>query len=612
MAPLGTVLLDALEALSVTFCSTSDCTNIDTASPLLDHASAVESAAGGLLRDLKTHPSPIPESILFSHVDVVHGLLIHARSCCDAYLGVQRTTGFAIVEKVYISLIPVLRLLRNVCANGPNIQRKVQELVPELLQTILDTTQLVQLREERDSDDGRRVSDEKCEAVSSTWDESIREKYIKTALQTTGNALVQHSEGQATLWKQCFPHQFEALLQSVPPSCTDLVCMVVYNCVVARADHLHALTSDPGGWRVCALILERSAPREDTITARAAQTEEVSQRGQHPEWAGYLMVHIVRAAGGDGEATPFVSLYNGLAQLVATPLPGAHDAADGDTADGGDAAADESMCTGGVPKPAAAEPAHRADVRRTVDMIPRGDLGKLSLLKWAWGHVREGLDAQDASGNTHAPPVVLPFGSATTQFLVERFRLLSYLGRDQAWWREPSSRGPAGVLATVIPLLGDLVLLCGAAAQDALHRHNALESAVELLGALTTWAPVHATPSATSPLETGFGIGRDVVRLIALQIFRHKPSQNALRTLEGIPLLLQHFMYDDNNPWCREWATVAVRNACEGNAENQRVLAAMEKAPSDVANSAELEKYGMEVTVDRESGKLRARKKPPQ
>ncbi len=98
-------------------------------------------------------------------------------------------------------------------------------------------------------------------------------------------------------------------------------------------------------------------------------------------------------------------------------------------------------------------------------------------------------------------------------------------------------------------------------------------------------------------------------------------------------MLLERFVHDDSNPFIRgacarlalahrsclmmtrhlsgaEWAIVAVRNLCEDNAACQAVLAAIERTPASVVASADLDAMGLEVELDKSTGRLVARRRP--
>jgi hypothetical protein len=68
---------------------------------------------------------------------------------------------------------------------------------------------------------------------------------------------------------------------------------------------------------------------------------------------------------------------------------------------------------------------------------------------------------------------------------------------------------------------------------------------------------------------------------------------------------------DFDNPLCREFALMCVRNLCEGNASNQRFIS--ELRPQEVLQDESLAKQGITVEIDPLSGKFQFKQQlPPQ
>ncbi|KAI8800494.1 spinocerebellar ataxia type 10 protein domain-containing protein [Cladochytrium replicatum] len=94
----------------------------------------------------------------------------------------------------------------------------------------------------------------------------------------------------------------------------------------------------------------------------------------------------------------------------------------------------------------------------------------------------------------------------------------------------------------------------------------------------------------------------EAVRVIGNLSYGCPCVQDEVRRLGGLLLVLELCNYDESNPFIREHAIFAVRNLCEGNAENQNVIAQLEarKATLDVERSS----GDVEAVVD-EGGKVR-------
>ncbi|CAN1228882.1 ATXN10 [Linum perenne] len=99
------------------------------------------------------------------------------------------------------------------------------------------------------------------------------------------------------------------------------------------------------------------------------------------------------------------------------------------------------------------------------------------------------------------------------------------------------------------------------------------------------------------------GFRRDIVGLIGNCTFKRKSVQDKIRRDNGILLLLQQCVTDDDNPYLREWGIWTVRNLLEGNAENQEAVAGLEI--QGTVQMPELEGLGLKVEVDQKSGRAR-------
>ncbi|KAL0552969.1 hypothetical protein IC582_006847 [Cucumis melo] len=92
------------------------------------------------------------------------------------------------------------------------------------------------------------------------------------------------------------------------------------------------------------------------------------------------------------------------------------------------------------------------------------------------------------------------------------------------------------------------------------------------------------------------GFRRDIVAVIANCLYRRKHVQDDIRQKNGVFVLLQQCVADENNPFLREWGIWAVRNLLEGNLENQRLVSELEVQGS--AHVPEIAELGLRVEVD--------------
>lgn len=81
------------------------------------------------------------------------------------------------------------------------------------------------------------------------------------------------------------------------------------------------------------------------------------------------------------------------------------------------------------------------------------------------------------------------------------------------------------------------------------------------------------------------GFKRDLIRLIGNLCYQHRENQDKVRKMDGISLILDCCNIDGKNPFILQWSVFAIRNLCDGNAENKAYIAALNhqgNAPSPV------------------------------
>ncbi|GBG29024.1 Ataxin-10-like [Hondaea fermentalgiana] len=155
------------------------------------------------------------------------------------------------------------------------------------------------------------------------------------------------------------------------------------------------------------------------------------------------------------------------------------------------------------------------------------------------------------------------------------------------------------------------------ARQPALERSRAEQLALRALGSYAQDDRVFArSPTKRQLLHTvlgeletaainkelvDFGVRVDLLRVVANSCFRRPSNQDAVREFEnGLFIVLNQCNVDERSPFLREWGIVAIRNLCEGNEENQRVIA--ELRVQGTVQTSVLDKAGLRVELD-ESGK---------
>ncbi|XP_033647947.1 ataxin-10-like isoform X1 [Asterias rubens] len=153
-----------------------------------------------------------------------------------------------------------------------------------------------------------------------------------------------------------------------------------------------------------------------------------------------------------------------------------------------------------------------------------------------------------------------------------------------------------------------LSLLCEASCQPAvsstlLQRMSLLECSLDLLDRANKagkkdkniFSCTQTSDDSISQTNPVFGFKRDLVRLIGNMCHNHKANQNKVRELHGIPVILEQSNIDSTNPFISQWAIFAIRNLCDGNPDNQAVVAEMTN--KGVVNNDTLQQYGFQAEM---------------
>lgn len=92
------------------------------------------------------------------------------------------------------------------------------------------------------------------------------------------------------------------------------------------------------------------------------------------------------------------------------------------------------------------------------------------------------------------------------------------------------------------------------------------------------------------------GFRRDIVAVVANCSYGRKYVQDEVREKDGIILLLQQCVLDEDNSFLREWGIWCASNLLQGNADNQRMVADLEM--QGTVEVPELAKIGLRVEID--------------
>ncbi|KAJ2793192.1 Ataxin-10 [Coemansia helicoidea] len=134
-----------------------------------------------------------------------------------------------------------------------------------------------------------------------------------------------------------------------------------------------------------------------------------------------------------------------------------------------------------------------------------------------------------------------------------------------------------------------------------------VREAVQLLGLLSAYLPraekIGAGGAGTgggdgsseSPVPRMFMFKRELIQIIGHAAHRNPAAQDLVRELGGLALVLDHTRIDDNHPYIREYAVVALRGLLDGNAASQACVESMEAR--GVSQDPQLTQAGLRVRL---------------
>ncbi|KAL4444556.1 hypothetical protein ABPG77_002373 [Micractinium sp. CCAP 211/92] len=120
-------------------------------------------------------------------------------------------------------------------------------------------------------------------------------------------------------------------------------------------------------------------------------------------------------------------------------------------------------------------------------------------------------------------------------------------------------------------------------------------------------APLLAGAAARFPSAPPYpGFRSDLLAVLA-NAAHGRRCQDEVGRLGGVELVLAQCQLDRQSPLAREWALWAVRNLCEGNPEAQEAIRQLHLCTT--VESEELQRLGVKLELDEQTGKLRVTKR---
>ncbi|WCJ18719.1 ARM repeat superfamily protein [Euphorbia peplus] len=362
---------------------------------------------------------------------------------------------------------------------------------------------------------------------------------IRVGLQVLANVCLAGEEHQQVIWRCLFPSMFVAVAKVQSQDTSDPLCMIVYSCCDGNPSLFQELCGDQG----------LSIVTEIVRTA--------SKVGFGEDWLKLLLSRICL------EEIYFPKLFSRL------------------------------YCIGGSEKSENVFSSEQAYLLSIVSDILNERLRDITvsndLAMFAFGIFKRSLEVIECGSRAKSG---LPTGSAEVDVLGYSLTIL----RDMC-----AQHGKTAIVEDVVDVVDTLVL------------HGLIELLLSVLCKLEPPAIIkramkqneNQEPSSSESLKPCpyKGFRRDIVAVIGNCTFLRKNVQDEIRQRNGVLLLLQQCVTDEENPFLREWGIWCVRNLLEGNAENQNAVAELELQKS--VEVPELAGIGLRVDVDPKTGRPR-------
>ncbi|KAL5217362.1 hypothetical protein ABZP36_018046 [Zizania latifolia] len=362
----------------------------------------------------------------------------------------------------------------------------------------------------------------------------------RAALQALGNAALAGEHHRAAVWEALFPGPLQELAGVREKGVLDPLCMVIDTCC----------SGEGGRGRLEELCHDLGLPILVGIVATASQV------GHEEEWLEWLLFKT------SVEEKKFELLFAALCSGIDT------DHKDGDECEI-EFNAMHAYLLGKLSKCLASRP-------REVRVSNSFALGVFNLHK----HVAETVD--------FTCRVNSPLSTGHPAIDVLGYSLL--LLKDICAWESPPSDTQAPV---------DSLMETGLV-KHLLTYLRELEPPSIIRKSMARGQGDHQPAFATVKVCPYIGYRRDLVAVIANCLLTSKKVQDEVRQLDGIMLLLQQCVVDEENPYLREWGLFAVKNLLEGNVENQKEVSELKMQEPVI--TPEIADIGLRVEIDMETG----------
>ncbi|OMO89447.1 Armadillo-like helical [Corchorus olitorius] len=369
---------------------------------------------------------------------------------------------------------------------------------------------------------------------------------IRICLQVLANVALAGVDHQQAIWLQFFPDVFLMLARVRSQETSDPLCMILYTCCDGTPELVAELCKDTG------------------LPIVAGIVGTVASVGFREDWFKLLLSRLCL------EDTYFPPLFDRLREESSFENSGNTDSGDNFFS------------------------SEQAFLLKIISEIVNERLEELTVSsEFAWFVFEIFKRSATAANFVSRGTSGLPTGSASIDVMGYSLTILRDIcARESVQDLEKDSLDAVHVLLTY-ELIDILLSLLRDLEPPAIIRKVQKES--ETQGPSSSSSKLWLCPYK--------GFRRDIVAVIGNCAYRRKNVQDDIRKKNGILLLLQQCVSDDENPYLREWGIWCVRNLLEGNAENQEAVADLELQGS--VDTPELARLGLRVEVDQNTGRAK-------
>ena len=344
----------------------------------------------------------------------------------------------------------------------------------------------------------------------------------RTCLQTVGNAVASNPENGEVIWAAGWPAPIlDAIVGDFPIELKAITLMILYNCLLKSPTHLKEFSYSAE----CGVVLETVLTQTHKMRVGPCSESQLSRMQDLLVWTE-LLVHLVIVNG------YFIPVHQHLATRRSSE-------------------SSESELTE-------------------------------TLLLYLVEDLCSDVDKSSESKTS------LNFSESDCAYLANEFALILAICKESVLGtaEHDNISKIMSCMMQFIQLISTITYMQeGSGIRQAMRERGLLSNVVELLRSILAAQPLQMKCSTAAPVGEHIaastagsgglvrerGLKRDLVRVIANMCFQDRASQDAVRELGGIPLVLSCSCIDENNPYSREWSVVAIRNLCDNNIENQQV-----------------------------------------